>query len=168
MSNPEATHYSDVIMGTIASQITSLTLFTQPFIQTQIKENIKAPRHWLLCGEFTGDWWIPRTNGQLRGKCFRLMTSSWCSYRQHKLHKKDICCNIRQIITCNIQRCKKYEARKIDPRGTPHLTSIRSNETSACVWFREIIHKPWNLAFFLELHNGAVFTSNIHPSGHMT
>ena len=29
-------------------------LFTQPFIQTQIKENIKAPRHWPLCGEFAG------------------------------------------------------------------------------------------------------------------
>ena len=33
-------------------------LFTQPFIQEQIKENIKAPRHWPLCGEFTGDRWI--------------------------------------------------------------------------------------------------------------
>ena len=42
-------------MGAIASQITSLTivLFIQSFIQTQIKENIKAPRHWPLCGEFT-------------------------------------------------------------------------------------------------------------------
>ena len=39
-------------------------LFTQPFIQAQINENIKAPRHWPLCGEFTGDRWIPRTNGQ--------------------------------------------------------------------------------------------------------
>ena len=29
-------------------------LFTQPFIQTQIKASIKAPRHWPLCGEFTG------------------------------------------------------------------------------------------------------------------
>ena len=27
-------------------------LFTQPFFQTQIKQNIKAPRHWPLCGEF--------------------------------------------------------------------------------------------------------------------
>ena len=52
-------------------------LFAQPFIQAQIKENIKAPRHWPLCAEFTGDRWIPRTNGQLRGKCFHLMTSSW-------------------------------------------------------------------------------------------
>ena len=52
-------------------------LFTQPFIRAQIKENIKAPRHWPLCEEFTGDRWILRTNGQLRGKCFHLMTSSW-------------------------------------------------------------------------------------------
>ena len=33
-------HYSDAIMDAMASQ-----LFTQPFIQTQIKENIKVPRH---------------------------------------------------------------------------------------------------------------------------
>ena len=30
-------------------------MFTQPFIQTQIKESTQAPRHWPLCGEFTGD-----------------------------------------------------------------------------------------------------------------
>ena len=41
-----------------------------------MKENIKAPRHWPLWGEFTGDRWIPRTEGQWRGKCFHLMTSS--------------------------------------------------------------------------------------------
>ena len=39
-------------------------LFTQSFIQAQIIENIKALRHWPLCGEFTGDRWIPRTKGQ--------------------------------------------------------------------------------------------------------
>ena len=33
--------------------------FTQSFIQTQIKENIKAPRHWPLCGEFTGTGEFP-------------------------------------------------------------------------------------------------------------
>ena len=30
-----------------------------PFIQTQIKENIKAPRHWPLYGEFTGTGEFP-------------------------------------------------------------------------------------------------------------
>ena len=78
-------HYNAVIMGTMASQITSLLdcftshvgepagvwnrlpvsrLFTQAFIQAQIKENIKAPRHWPLWGEFTSHRWIPRTKGQ--------------------------------------------------------------------------------------------------------
>ena len=52
-------------------------LFTWPLIQVQIKEHINAPRHWPLCGQFTGDWWIPRTNGQRGRKCSHLMTSSW-------------------------------------------------------------------------------------------
>ena len=38
--------------------------FAQPFVQPKIKENIKAPCHWPLCGEFTGDRWIPLTKGQ--------------------------------------------------------------------------------------------------------
>ena len=57
-------HYCDVIMGAMASQIISLTIVYSKFIQAQIKENIKAVRHWPLCWEFTGDRWIPRTNGQ--------------------------------------------------------------------------------------------------------
>ena len=32
--------------------------------KAQIKENIKAPRHWPLWGEFTGDRWIPLSRGQ--------------------------------------------------------------------------------------------------------
>ena len=41
-------------------------LFAQLLVQAQLKENIKAPRHWPQCGEFTGDQWIPRTKGQQR------------------------------------------------------------------------------------------------------
>ena len=39
-------------------------LFAELLVQAQIKENIKAPRHWPLCGEFTGDRRIPHTKGQ--------------------------------------------------------------------------------------------------------
>ena len=49
----QQTHYCDVIMGAMVSQITSSRLFTKPSIQAHIKENIKAPGHWPLCGEFT-------------------------------------------------------------------------------------------------------------------
>ena len=57
-------HDSDVMMGTMASQITSLTIVYSTFIKAQIKENIKVPRHWPLWGEFPDDRWIPRTKGQ--------------------------------------------------------------------------------------------------------
>ena len=50
-------------MSAMASQIQSW-LFTQPFAQAQIKENIKTPRYWPLCREFTGDQWIPQTKVQ--------------------------------------------------------------------------------------------------------
>ena len=43
-------------------------LFTQAFIQAQMKENIKAPRHWPLWGEFTGDLWIHK--GSVTRKMF--------------------------------------------------------------------------------------------------
>ena len=48
-------------MGVMTYQITSLTIFSQPFIQTQIKENIKAR---VTGFKFTVNRWIPRTNGQ--------------------------------------------------------------------------------------------------------
>ena len=43
-------------MGMMASQITSLTIF---YRGADLEENIKAPRHWPLCGEFTGDREFP-------------------------------------------------------------------------------------------------------------
>ena len=49
-------------MGTMVSP--APPLFTQPFIQAQMKENMKAPRQWPLWGEFTRDGWIPGTKGQ--------------------------------------------------------------------------------------------------------
>ena len=39
-------------------------LFTQLFIQAQVRENIKAPRLWPFCGEFAGEPWISRTKDQ--------------------------------------------------------------------------------------------------------
>ena len=57
-------HYTDFIMGAIASQITSLTIVYWAVYSGADQRNIKAPRHWPLCGEFTEDRWIPRTNGQ--------------------------------------------------------------------------------------------------------
>ena len=56
-------------------------LFTQSFIQTQIKENIKAPRHWPLCGEFTGNGEFPAQRAN-----YAENVSIW--WRHH-----DLCCS---------------------------------------------------------------------------
>ena len=51
-------YYSDVIMSAMVSQITSIAIVYLPFIQAQIKENIKLQRHWHLWGDslVTGDF----------------------------------------------------------------------------------------------------------------
>ena len=69
-------HYNDVIMGAMASQITSIMIVYPTVYSRTEKRNIKAPRFWPLCGEFTGDLWIPCTKGQSHGKCIHLVTSS--------------------------------------------------------------------------------------------
>ena len=43
------THYSDVIMRAIASQMTHVSMVYSTFVRAHIKENLKAPCHW-LCG----------------------------------------------------------------------------------------------------------------------
>ena len=52
-------------------------LFSQPFIQAQIKENIKALCHWPLGGEIPGDRWIPAQMPSNAENVSILMTSSW-------------------------------------------------------------------------------------------
>ena len=54
-------HLGTILLITVTSQWArrclkspASRLFTQPFIQVQIKEHIKAPRHWPLRREFTG------------------------------------------------------------------------------------------------------------------
>ena len=68
-------HNSDVMMRTMASQITrALVVYSNVCSDA---DNIEAPHRWPLCGQFTDHWRIPRTKGQWRGKCFHLMTSSF-------------------------------------------------------------------------------------------
>ena len=52
-------HYDDLIMTMLASQITSLTVVYSIVYSGVNQRNIKAPRHWPLCGEFTGTGEFP-------------------------------------------------------------------------------------------------------------
>ena len=63
-SNNISYQYSSITISGMASQITGVSIYGQPFVQAQVKENIKTLHHWPLWGESTGDQWIPLTKGQ--------------------------------------------------------------------------------------------------------
>ena len=72
----EDIHYSYVIIDATASQITSLTIVYSP-VYSGADQRHQSSASLAFVRDFTGDRWIPRTNGQLRGKWFHLMTSPW-------------------------------------------------------------------------------------------
>ena len=82
-------HYGDVIMDAIASLITSLTIvYSTVYSDADQKKNIKAPRHWPLCGNSPGSgefppqmacnvenisiWWRPYDKSTL------VQVMAWC------------------------------------------------------------------------------------------
>ena len=70
-------YYNDVIMTTIASQITSpMFVYSTVYSDADQRKHQSSASLAFVWGIYQ-DRWIPRTKGQLRGKCFHLMTSSW-------------------------------------------------------------------------------------------
>ena len=57
-------HYGDVIMGAIASQVTSLTIVYSTVYSDADQRKHQSSASLAFPREFTGDRWIPRTNGQ--------------------------------------------------------------------------------------------------------
>ena len=74
-------HYDDVIITTIASQITSLTVVYSTVYSDADQRKLQSSASLAFVGGIHRDRWSPRTKGQLRGKCFHLMTSS-CLWRK--------------------------------------------------------------------------------------
>ena len=70
-------HYIDVIMTTVASQITSFTVVYSTVYSDADQRKHQSSASLAFVRGIHRDRWIPRTKGQLRGKCFHLMTSSW-------------------------------------------------------------------------------------------
>ena len=71
-----AYHYIDVIMTTMASQFTSLTVVYSTVYSDADQRKHQSSASLAFVWGIHRDRWIPRTKGQLRGKCFHLMTSS--------------------------------------------------------------------------------------------
>ena len=70
-------HYDDVIMRGIASQSTSLMIVYSTVYSSADQRKHQSSASLAFVWGIHRDRWIHRTKGQLRGKCFHLMTSSW-------------------------------------------------------------------------------------------
>ena len=72
-------------MTMMASQITSLTVVYSTVYSDADQRKHQSSASLAFLWGIHRDRWIPRTKGQLRGKCFHLMTSSWDFYPAHSI-----------------------------------------------------------------------------------
>ena len=87
VSTSKLYHYIDVIMTTMASQITSLAVVYSTVYSDADQRKHQSSASLAFLWGIHRDRWIPRTKGQLRGKCFHLMTSSCRPKRNLCFHK---------------------------------------------------------------------------------
>ena len=92
-------HYIDVIMTTMASQITSLTVVYSTVYSDAHQRKHQSSASLAFVWGIHRDRWIPRTKGQLRGKCFHLMTSS-----SNDLWRKLLLCSQPHCALCRVWR----------------------------------------------------------------
>ena len=91
-------HYVDVIMTTMASQITSLMVVYSAVYSDTGQRKHKSSASLAFVWGIHRDRWIPRTKGQLRGKCFHLMTSSWLTSQYVGLSDLHSSCTLTHLI----------------------------------------------------------------------
>ena len=94
-------HYSDVIMSAMASQITDIPIVCSTVCSSadQRKGNTKAPRHWPLWGESTGDQWFPSQ----RVSNAENVSIWWRHYKWIFLQEHGLQCKIYVKIHINLQ-----------------------------------------------------------------
>ena len=86
-------HYIDVIMSTMASQITGLMAIYLTVCSDVYQRKHQSSTSPAFMQGIHWDRWIPRTKGQLSGKCFHLMTSSWNWFKRGKSQKQSAASN---------------------------------------------------------------------------
>ena len=109
-------HYNDVTMSVIASQITNLTIAHSTVYSGADQRKHQSSASLAFLWGVHRDRWIPRTKGQLRGKCFHLMTSSWVELYLVVMWPKIACVSEVDKMICNggVQdQCRKVNATPV-------------------------------------------------------
>ena len=142
MKQKKSAHYNDVIMTMVASQITSLTVVYSIVYQAQIKENIQAPRHWPLCGEFTGTGEFPA-----RRASYVENVSIW--WRHHETEKSTILAKFRPDwteLTSILQLPRQWRARHWAHNHLVFWTAVVHQNDCRCPgpnWVPRYLQTSW-------------------------
>ena len=138
-------HYTDVIMTTMASQITSLAVvYSSVYLDADQRKHQSSASLAFVWG-IHRDRWIPRTKGQLRGKCFHLMTLSWIVWHAISISDKYIVYGyvtwapLRFTLSATRLLIQKYQ-RFINWQGEIfiiHLSCIKSRNN------KDVLHKMY-------------------------
>ena len=100
LSYPIPVHHYNVVMGAIVSQITNLTIVYSIVYSDGDQRKHQSSASLAFVRGSHQDRWIPRTNGQLRGKYFHLMTSSWVPLKS--ISEIDCCQTVCVIMGCTL------------------------------------------------------------------
>ena len=127
-------------------------LFILSFIQAQIKENIKAPRHWPLCGEFTGIGEFPAHRASNAENVsiwwHHYATPWWLHYTTHNDLRIPCCVALVAIL---INLCKNFHSM------------ANFSQTHAFHWV--IIVATWDSCFFIVSHKSVQPAEDVYLYG---
>ena len=132
-------------MGAIASQITSLAIVYSAFYSGVDQGKHQSSASLAFVWGIHRDRWIPRTKGQLRGKCFHLMTSSWKLSIPASMRRNtdDAECKINKYIfawACWCYHRAAYIKTLTYPSASLKLVSRETHQTSSHAVFLVVIH----------------------------
>ena len=118
-------------MTMMASQITSLTLVYSTVYSDADQRKYQSSASLAFVWGIHRDRWIPHTKGQLRGKCFYLMTSScWKEYGDHRNR------NTRKTNLKSLPEVVKYtQSSHIRPLSTIIVPFIRRITRGGNIYF---------------------------------
>ena len=140
-------------MGAIAFQITNPTI-----VYSIVYSDADQRKHQSSASlAFTGDLWIPCTNGQLRGKCFHLMTSSWITGTHQPLVSRHLPFNL-------IRRPSVWSVTEVGKQVSSHphhrYWNAIAPETLAISWYHDGVikwkHFPRYWPFVRGIHRSPV------------
>ena len=117
-------HYDDVTMSLMASQITSLAIVYSTVYSGADQRKHQSSASLAFVWGIHRDRWIPRTKGQLRGKCFHLMTSSsFCS--KPPIYHQSLCIGLKiWAASCHIVKSMRQCLEVIENAITNSLSLI--------------------------------------------